>query len=228
MLKRMGISVAEGDEKFCDECAVGKMHRLPFKQRIDRSVTVGEIIHADVLGPLETTWMDGARYYVCFKDDYSKFRRLFFLKHKNEVCKSLEQFSNETQTNGHSVKRLGCDGGKEFDNKDFAKVLARRGIEHLIGPPYTPQQNGAAERENRTIVEAARSMRLASKLPKTLWTDACNTAAYILNRTGPTSVEGKAPYELWYNKNCGKLDHLRIFGTACYVHIPKELRRKFD
>lgn len=103
------------------------------------------------------------------------------------------------------------DGGKKFDNKDIAEVLAKRGIEHWIVPPYTPQQDRAAERENRTIVEAARSMRLASKLPKALWAEACNTAAYILNRTGPTSVEGKTPYELWYSKDFGKLNHLRIF-----------------
>lgn len=228
ILKKMDINVAEGDEKFCDGCAVGKMHRLPFKQRVDRPVTVGEMIHADVLGPVETTSMGGARYYVCFKDDYSRFRRLFFLKYKSEVCKSLEQFLNEAKTNGHTVKKLRCDGGKEFDNKDVAEVLAKEGIEHWIVPPYTPQLNGAAERENRTIVEAARSMRLASKLPKALWAEACNTAAYILNRTAPTSVEGKVPYELWYSKDCGKLNHLRIFGTRCYVHIPKEFRKKFD
>lgn len=80
----------------------------------------------------------------------------------------MEQFLNEAQTNGHTVKKLRCDGGKEFDNKDVAEVLTKRGIEHWIVLPYTPQLNGAAERENRTIVEAARSMRLTSKLPKTL------------------------------------------------------------
>lgn len=214
ILKKMDISVADGDKKFCDGCTIGKMHRLPFKQRVNRPVIFGEIIHADVLGPVETTSMGGARYYrysVCFKDDYSRFRRLFFLKHKSEVCKSLEQFLNEAQTNGHTVKKMRCDGRKKFDNKDIAEVLAKRDIEHWIVPPYTPQQNRAAERENHTIVEAARFMRLASKLPKALWAEACNTAAYILNRTGPTSVEGKTPYELWYSKDFGKLNHLRIF-----------------
>lgn len=119
ILKKTDICVADGDEKFYDGCAIGKMHRLPFKQRVDRPVIVGEIIHADVLGPVETTSMGGARYYVCSKDDYSRFRRLFFLKHKSEVCKSLEQFLNEAQTNGHTVKKMRCDGGKEFDNKDI-------------------------------------------------------------------------------------------------------------
>lgn len=69
----MDINVAEGDEKFCDGYVIGKMHRLPFKQRINRPIT-GEMIHADVLGPVETISMSGARYYICFKDDYSRFQ----------------------------------------------------------------------------------------------------------------------------------------------------------
>lgn len=60
------------EENFCDGCALGKMHRLPFKQRKDRSRNTGELIHADVNGPMSTVSMGGARYYVCFKDDYSK------------------------------------------------------------------------------------------------------------------------------------------------------------
>lgn len=228
ILKRMNIDVANAEENFCDGCALGKMHRLSFKHRTNRPKEVGELIHADVNGPMETTSLGGARYYVCFKDDYSKFRRIFFLKHKSEVCKTMESFLNEAKTNEHTVKQLRCDGGKEFDNKEVAETLAKRGIEQLIGPPYTPQQNGAAERENRTIVEAARSMLQSSKLPKSLWAEACNTAAYILNRTGKSSETNKTPYELWYDREIGNLDHLRIFGTSCYAHINKQFRSKFD
>jgi transposase InsO family protein len=76
-------------------------------------------------------------------------------------------------------------------------VLKKHGITHQITMPYTPEQNGAAEQENRTIVESARSMLHASGLPKELWAEACITAVYILNQTGPTPVEGKTPLELW-------------------------------
>lgn len=130
----------------------------------------------------------------------------------------LKRFLNEAKTKGHTVKQFRCDGGKEFDNKDVAELLARRSIEQLITPPYTPQQNGAAERENRTIVEAARSMLQSSKLPKAMWAEACNTTAYILNRTGISSKVDKVPYELWYGRDIKKLDHLRIFGTSCYTY----------
>lgn len=229
ILKRMNINICtSAEEKFCDGYALGKMHKLPFKQRKDRSKNVGELIHADVNGPMSTVSMGDAHYYVCFKDDYSKFRRIYFLKHKSEVCKMLELFLNEVKTKGHIVKQFRCDGGKEFDNKDVAKLLAARGIEQLITPPYTPQQNGAAEHENRTIVEAAHSMLQSSKLPKKMWAEACNTAAYILNRTGRSSEADKVPYELWYNRDIEKLDHLRIFGTPVYVFTQKQYRSKLE
>jgi len=93
--------------------------------------------------------------------------------------------------------------------------------------PYTPEQNGAAERENRTLVEAARSMLHSTKLSIKLWAEAVNTAAYIINRTGPTKVADKTPYELWMGKQAS-VDHLKIFGTECFVHIPKQKRQKLD
>jgi hypothetical protein len=93
--------------------------------------------------------------------------------------------------------------------------------------PYTPEQNGAAERENRTLVEAARSMLQSMKLPNKLWAEAINTAAYVLNRTGPTKIDDKTPYEIWTGKQA-PTDHLKIFGTECFVHVPKQKRRKLD
>jgi len=93
--------------------------------------------------------------------------------------------------------------------------------------PYTAEQNGAAEQENRTIVERARSMLHASGLPKELWAEACNTAVYILNRSGPTPVKDKTTLELWTGPYA-TLGHLRVFGTECYMHIPKQKRHKWD
>jgi len=94
--------------------------------------------------------------------------------------------------------------------------------------PYTPQQNGCSERDNRTLVEAVRAMRLAhEKLPQALWAELINTAAYILNHTGPSSVDGKSQHELWYNKK-PKITHLRIIGCTAYVHVLHQRRKKMD
>jgi transposase InsO family protein len=97
----------------------------------------------------------------------------------------------EVRTAGHVLKVLLSDGGKEFNCKAVQKVLEEYGITHGIAMQCTPQQNGAAGQENRTIVESARSMLHTTGLPKELWVEACNTAVYILNHTEPTPVEGK-------------------------------------
>lgn len=227
-LKTRNIPFTDDTSELCDGCALGKMHRLPFKPRKNRASSVGEIIHSDVNGPMETTSLGGAKYYVCFKDDFSKYRRIFFLQRKNEVINALKDFLAEAENLGHSIKNFRCDGGLEFNNEAVKKVLAQKGIELNVTTPYSPEQNGAAERENRTTVEAARAMLITSKLPKKLWAEACNTSTYLLNRSGKSSVEGKVPYEVWHKKEIGSINHLKIFGTQCYVHIPKQFRGKFD
>lgn len=85
---------------------------------------------------------------------------------------------------------------------------------------YTPQQNGCAERTNRTVVDIARTMLLARNLPKFLWAEA-------INRTGPSSIDGKTPYELFTNRSA-YLKKFHVFRMECFVHEPKEKRNKWD
>ena len=110
----------------------------------------------------------GARYYVCFKDGYSKFRRVFFMTTKSEVADCLRKFLKELKTAGHVTNVLLSDGGKEFNCEAVQKVLEEHGITPRLTMPYNPEQNGAAEQEKRTIVESAVSTLHASELPKEL------------------------------------------------------------
>ncbi|GFQ75329.1 retrovirus-related Pol polyprotein from transposon TNT 1-94 [Trichonephila clavata] len=96
--------------------------------------------------------LGGAKYYVCFKDDFTKYRRVFFMQSKNEVSKCLETFLNEAKNTGHMIKEVLSDGGGEVINSTVKSLLEKSGISSRMSMPYTPQQNGAAERENRTIV----------------------------------------------------------------------------
>ena len=91
VLKQHGINV-EANKKICDGCALGKAHRQSLGTRTNRPSTIGEQINADVCGPMTETSAGGARYYVCFKDDYSKFRRMFFIATKGEVADCLRKF----------------------------------------------------------------------------------------------------------------------------------------
>lgn len=228
ILERLGLQFSGDVSDFCDGCALGKAHIKPFKTRTDRAKVVGEVINADVNGPMSVPGLKGEKYFVLFKDDYSKFRTLYFIKEKSEVFNCMKTFLNEAATAGHTVKALRCDGGKEFDCRQVKQLLNSKGISLLLSTPYCPQQNGAAEREMRTTVELARSMLSVSGLPKKLWVEACEIASYILNRSGKTMIKNKSPIELWFGKTMTDFQHLKVFGTDCYVHIPKQFRKKFD
>lgn len=141
------------------------------------------------------------------------------MKLKSQVPEKLKQFIHESQAIGHVIKELLSDNGGEFDSKEVRDILATYGIKQRLTMPYTPEQNGCSERENRTLVETARSiMHAHGDITKSLWAEIVNTSAYILNRTGPSSVLKRSPYELWMNKT-PRLKHLRIIGCTCYAHI---------
>jgi hypothetical protein len=86
---------------------------------MDQSQVIGELIHAYVNGPMSVKLLHCEQYHVCFKDSYSKYRRVFFIKLKNEVSQCLYSFLNGVSTAGHRVKMLQCDGGKEFHVRKF-------------------------------------------------------------------------------------------------------------
>lgn len=89
------------------------------------------------------------------------------------------------------------------------------------------EQNGISERDNRTIVEAARSMIHASHINIRFWGEAIMCATYVLNRTGTRTLDNKTPFEAWH-KVKPSVSHLRIFGCDAYVHVPKALRKKLE
>ena len=93
--------------------------------------------------------------------------------------------------------------------------------------PGTPQQNGVAERMNRTLNERARSMRLDAGLPKTFWADAVSTAAYLINRGPSVPMEFKLPWEVWSGKEV-KFSYLKVFGCVSYVHVDSDACSKLD
>ncbi len=225
-LKGLGYDVIV-DEEFCEGCQFGKQHRMTFGKRNNDTKNPGDLIHSDVCGPMEIDSIGGKRYFVVFKDDYSKYRTVYFLKEKSEVFDKMKLFLAEVKTLGHTVKQMQTDNGTEYCNSNVRELLGQNGIVHRTSMPYTPEQNGSAERENRTLVECARTMIHAKDLPTKLWAEAVNTAAYILNRTGPTSLVGKTPYELWHRKTT-TVEHIKVFGTECFIHVPKQRRKKWD
>jgi transposase InsO family protein len=132
----------------------------------------------------------------------------------------------ERQCENH-LKILRTDGGGEYNSNEFKEYCAEKGIIHEVTAPYTPQHNGLAERRNRTLLNMARCMLKGKDLPKNLWGEAVNTAAYVLNRCPTKKLKDNTPEELWTGHK-PSVKHLRIFGSICFRHIPDEKRRKLD
>jgi hypothetical protein len=130
---------------------------------------------------------------------------------------------NET---GLRLKCLRSDNGGEYEG-EFKKYCEVNGIKMQKTIPGTPQQNGVAERMNRTLNERARSMRLHCGLPEIFWADAVSTAAYLLNRGPSVPLQFKLPEEVWSGKKVN-LSFLKVFGCVSYVHIDANARSKLE
>ena len=125
------------------------------------------------------------------------------------------------------MKTLRTDNGRKFTSKCFEAHLKVCGIRHELTVPKTPQQNGAAERLNCTLVETARAMLLDTNLPPKIWAEAISTATYPRNRSPTSSIKGMTPHQAWYGvKPC--VEHLRVLGCTAYINVPKDERGKLD
>jgi hypothetical protein len=225
-----GLALERSDHKFCEGCAYGKQHRAVFhwEDPRQRSTAPGDLIHTDLCGPMSIPSIGGSRYFVLFKDDCSGFRVIECLKTKPETLASFQRFVGQLKREtGQSVKVVRSDRGTEYTNKAFTDYLAKEQIKQELTTPYTPEQNGSSERDNRTIMEASRSMLYAANVHIRFWSEAVHTAVYVLNRTATRTIDGKTPYEIWYNVK-PSVSHIRIFGSDAYVHVPKELRNKLS
>jgi len=159
------------------------MSRKPFQTSLSQTKELGELIHMNLCGPMENPSVGNSRYFILLKDDYSHYRFVYFIKKRSEVTEKFRCFLKRIDTEiGRTIKRMRTDNGLKFVNKEVQKILSQYGIKHEKSVSYTPEQNGAIERENRTVVEAARSMLHTKKMPIKLWAEAVHTAIYVSHR----------------------------------------------
>ena len=226
-----GIDIKEMTElSFCEGCLAGKMCRKPFPAVGEiRSTRRLQLVHSDVCGPMHTPSIGGAKYFVTFIDDYTRCCAVYFMKHKSEVFDKFIEFeASVTNDVCKAIGTLRTDNGGEYLSTELQNYLKKKGIRHELTVPHSPQQNGVAERMNRTLVESARSMIAHAALPNIFWAEAISTAAYVRNRLPTTALkENETPYERWYGRK-PDVSHLRVFGCMAYAHVPDSERRKLD
>lgn len=228
-----GIEHLDKGEGLCESCVFGKQNRKPFLKSVGvRSKRALELIHSDVCGPITPNSINGHRYIVSFIDDYTHFTMVYLLTKKSEVFEKFREYKESvTSRFGQRIVRLRCDNGGEYRSEVFKKYCIDSGIQIEYTVPYTPEQNGVAERMNRTLLERARTMMLESGLPKFLWSEAVICAVYLTNRSPTKALQGvnlnKTPAELWFDKK-PDVSKLKVFGCIAYTHVPKEKRGKLD
>ncbi|GJV21988.1 ribonuclease H-like domain-containing protein [Tanacetum coccineum] len=127
----------------------------------------------------------------------------------------------------HKVKTIRCDHGTEFKNQLMNEFCAKKGIKREYSIARTPQQNGVAERKNRTLIEAARTMLADSLLPIQFWAEAVNTACYVLNRVLVTKPQMKTPYEILMGRS-PNISFMRPFGCPLTILNTLDHLGKFD
>ncbi|GJZ24612.1 retrovirus-related pol polyprotein from transposon TNT 1-94 [Tanacetum coccineum] len=178
-----------------------------------------DYIHSDLWGPSPVTSRGGKRYMLTIIDDFSRKVWVFFLKHKDEVFPTFKEWKVliENQT-GKKIKKLRTDNGLEFCGESFNALCRKYGIARHHTLVRTPQQNGVAERMNRTIMEKVRCMLSHANLDKDFWVEAATTATYLINRSPHRSLDGNIPEILW-SGNSVDYSNLRVFGCPVYVHV---------
>ena len=213
----------------CEACIKGKAHRATMPSTAThRATTLLELVHSDVCGPMRSESIGGARYFVTFIDDYSRFTVVKVMKTKSEVLEHFTAYLNWAENiTSHRIKVFRSDNGGEYCSNDFNSILIQHGISRQLTPPHTPEHNGVAERANRTIVECARSMLHGANLDYSYWGEAVVTAVYLRNRSPSRSVQNVTPFEAWTNEK-PSISHLKTFGCKCYAHIPKQNRTKLE
>jgi len=221
----------------CKGCLLGKSHRVPIYRHVHRRASrVFDLVHTDVMGPFPCRSRGGARYVVTFFDDHTKNVWLGFMTYKSEVFDYLRRFVLRF-TKGKSrvasvqwgcdLKELRSDNGGEYKSHQLSNFCKDMGIHQQFAERYTPEQNGAAERINRTLLEMANSMMKHAKPAEAdLWALAFEAAAYTRMRCLSSSGHPtKSPYELLTGQK-PDLSNMRVWGCLCYVYIHSEKRKK--
>ncbi|KAI5321249.1 hypothetical protein L3X38_030320 [Prunus dulcis] len=224
-----GLPEIKNTNAVCEGCTFGKHCRKAFpKEATSRASTPLELVHTDVCGPMQTVTKAGNRYFLTFIDDCTRMCWIYFLRCKSEVFTVFKRFRATVELqSGYKVKKLRSDRGGEYTSNEFNKFCDEMGMERQLTVAYSPQQNGVAERKNRTIVEMAKCMMIEKGMPLEFWAETVNTAVYVLNRSPTKALDKKTPFEAYSGRKPG-LKHLKVFGSVCYAHVPNPQRQKLD
>ena len=198
------------------------MKRKPHNKTIEKSIRKLEIIHSDIIGPLNES-INGYRFILTFIDEATRKSWLFNMKSKAEaidiILNTLKNLNNLFEQ--YKIKCFKSDQGREYQNKKLIKFCNENGISKFYSPPYNPENNGLIERFNQTVISCAKTLLFWSKLSQNFWDYAVVYANYLYNHTPHYGINYKIPNELFLNKRI-HISHLRTFGCIANYYIEND------
>lgn len=169
-----GLRGVEFDKKFCEACVLEKHSRTSFPSSSEyKAKEQLGLIHTDLCGPISSASFSGKKYFISFIDDFSRKTWVYFLQEKSKAFEAFKRFKVmvEKETN-KQIKALRSDRGGEFTSAEFMEYCEEQGTKRFLTAPYSPQQNGVAERKNRTILDMVRAMLKGKNMPEKFWAEA--------------------------------------------------------
>jgi transposase InsO family protein len=213
----------------CAVCAKANITRTPFPhQASHRATRLLERVHTDVCGPLPPGY-NGFRYFILFICCHSRFIFLYLMRSKDEAPYHFANFRAAAETfSGQKIALLRADNAPELTKGTLETLCKTAGITYEKTIPDSPNQNGVAERCNRTLNSMVRALLIDSGLSQWFWPFAIQTAVHIKNRAPHSALPPtKTPFEMWYHHK-PNLSHLRLFGSPCTARILSNALTKYD
>jgi histone deacetylase 1/2 len=204
----------------CSACMLGKLTKKSCNGSFKPVNAPLETVHADLVGPITPSTNGGAQYFLTLVDQYTGYIHTVILKTKDQATTKIVNFRRLFEIlSGHILKKLISDGVGEFCNNTLSEILTENGIVHNVSPPYTPQNNGVAERANQTILDMAQCMLMQANLAPDWWGEAIRTAT---TNCLPSQEKGNSsPLEQMF-KFKPNFNFFKPFGCRAWVVKPKE------
>lgn len=221
----LGMNISESDKQSCEACILGKQCRAhhPSRNHIEADEKTA-ILHFDTVGPLKEKSLGGSIYFILATEEYSGYMINQSMGSKAQIPDAVKRTVMIAEIESkRPVKAIYTDQGTEYLNTNLESWLKEKGIVHYLSTTYTPEQNGRAERANRTVIDGIRTLLADSKQPEKLWAEALNTFVYTTNRVTGKKELNKTKYELFTGKK-PDISNLRIFGQRALIRIPNNLQ----
>lgn len=206
----------------CDTCNKAKQTRSSFPPSQSRASKPLEIVHMDTVGKMQQTGFDGSRYAVPIHDEYSSYAAVICVAGKDQIAaKIIELLTYWERQTGYKVVCVRTDNGTEFQG-GFDVWCKQQGVHRQYSAPYTPEQNGRAERMNRTVLERTRALLFQRDCHPKFWPLAMEASCYVRNRV-PAAGKPYTPFEYMFRR-IPDVSLLRVFGCSASLSLPKKKR----